>query len=69
MEEIEKVRIWDKKADELTTGDNLKIAVGVGVVFTLAPIAVAGVLVGISSLWERHQAKKLEKASKTNDEE
>lgn len=58
METTEKTRIWNKKPDELTVSDNLKIAGGWMVVAAVAPFVVIGVANGAAALWNKLQFKR-----------
>lgn len=56
--------IWQKKQDELTVGDNVKVALGVTVVCTVAPIVTLFVVGGIGSILQNRKLKKLDKEAK-----
>jgi hypothetical protein len=57
--------IWNKKQDDLTVADNLKIAGGVMVISMIAPLLVLGAVgagaAAYTKLQERRQAKKAAK--------
>lgn len=58
-------RIWDKKQEDLTVGDNLKVAAAGMVVITaiiMAPYAAVLAVVGIKEACARRKAKKAKKA-------
>jgi hypothetical protein len=61
MEETE-LSIWEKKADDLTVSDSLKIGVGITVVTAVAmvavPLAIGGVMTLVEKIRKNHQTKK-----------
>ena len=61
MENDETVSLWNTKADDLTVGDSLKVALIATVVTTVAAITIAagaGAAVSLAQKWqERKQAK------------
>ena len=58
--------IWDKTEEELTVGDQYKLAIGVTVAVTAASVALWAGVAGAVTLWEKRQIKK---ANKRNQEE
>lgn len=65
MEEETTTSIWNKKPDELSVGDNLKITAGVLVVMTVAPAAIIGVAAGAAHLYDKFQERRAAKKTLT----
>ena len=61
MELTEHEHIWDKKADELTVADNLKISAGVMVVTMAIPVAVYGVIAAVNKVVTKVKVRKFAK--------
>lgn len=61
MEELSKRSLWNTPVQELTVGDQYKLAFAGTAVVTVASLAVWGAVVGGAYVWERYQNHKLEK--------
>lgn len=59
--ENEKISVWNKKQSDLTMKDNLKVAVGITVAFTVVPVVVVGVASLVGAVLADRKAKKLDK--------
>lgn len=68
MEENAKVSVWNKPQSEVTVGESLQVALGVGVVMTLLPIAIVATASGVHKLWEKYQTQKKAKLELVDDE-
>jgi hypothetical protein len=61
--------IWDKKQDDLTVAESMKIGIGVTVIATLAPLVVIMTVGGAAHLWEKFKNRKKNKLEIVNNEE
>ena len=61
MEEVTSDSIWDKKQDELTVGESMKIGIGVAVIATVAPFLVIMAAGGVASLVQKFKNRKKDK--------
>ena len=66
--EDETTGLWSKKADELTVGDSVKVAVAVTVLTTAAALAVMTIAGGVTSLVKKHQERKAALLKVVNEE-
>ena len=69
MEEETDLSIWQKNQSELTVGESMEIALGVGVILTVIPIVIFGVIGGAARLAEIYRARKAAKLELVNNEE
>jgi flagellar basal body-associated protein FliL len=58
VEEMTETSIWNKKQEELTVGESMKIAIGVGVVATVAPFVIIMAVGGAAKAWEKFRNRK-----------
>lgn len=63
MENVEIESMWDKKATDLTTKEQLKLVAGMTVALTVVPVAIAVGVGCVAQWWETRKTRK--NASKT----
>jgi hypothetical protein len=65
----ESTSLWNKKQDDITVGESMKLSIGAAVVGTLAPVVAFMIAGSAVHLWEKYKDRKKNKLKLVNNEE